>query len=141
MRLDTIEGLPIINAKKGITLHVKPCDIKKARKKSPGHCAVALACMREKRAKEVRVHLSRVYLRMNESNWVRYEVPVSMREEIIAFDRGGEFAPSLFYIKPGKPSAQRPGQQGSDKTGKRLPPKKRRRKPVMVKDVRISAHK
>lgn len=91
--------LPIINAKKPLTVHVLAGDIKKADVKEPQNCAVALACKRELGAQEVHVHLGRVYIRSNESNWVRYGTPKSMRAEIIAFDRGGVFEPGTFRLE------------------------------------------
>ena len=73
MGLKTIDGLPIINAKKAIVLEVTSNDITHADPKEPTDCAMARACRRGLGAAEARVHLGRVYLRMrNGKQWVRY---------------------------------------------------------------------
>ena len=141
--VDTIEGLPVINAKRPIMLHVTPQDIKTARKYSPGNCAVAKACMREWKVKEARVHLSRIYVRCNEKNWVRYFTPRPMRSEIIAYDRGGEFLPSVYSVKPVSASKRTGKRQGTntDKNAKTPALRKKRKPYTVVKGVRIAAHK
>ena len=141
--ITTIEGLPVINAKKPIMLHVTPEDIKAARKHSPSSCAVAKACMREWKVKEVRVHLSRIYIRCNEKNWVRYYTPKPMRSEIIAYDRGGEFLPSVFTVKPVSASQCTGKRQGTntDKNDKSRTLRKKRKPYAIVKGVRVAAHK
>jgi hypothetical protein len=141
--VDTIEGLPVVNAKRPIMLHVTPQDIKTARKFSPGNCAVAKACMREWKVKEARVHLSRIYVRCNEKNWVRYLTPRPMRSEIIAYDRGGEFLPSVYKVVPVCPSKRTGKKQSqSPDKNKKSPALRKKRKPyTVVKGVRIAAHK
>jgi hypothetical protein len=141
--VDTIEGLPVLNAKRPIMLHVTPQDIKTARKYSPGNCAVAKACMREWKVKEARVHLSRIYVRCNEKNWVRYFTPRPMRSEIIAYDRGGEFLPSVYTVKPVSASKRTGKRQGTDtdKNNKSRELRKKRKPYTVVKGVRIAAHK
>jgi hypothetical protein len=141
--INTIEGLPVINAKKPIMLHVTPEDIKAARKHSPGNCAVAKACQREWKAKEVRVHLSRIYVRHNEQNWTRYFTPYAMRSEIIAYDRGGEFLPSVYTVNPPVPSQRTGKRQGSSAgdVGRTHNNKKKRKKYTVVVGVRVAAHR
>jgi hypothetical protein len=141
--ITTIEGLPVINAKKPLMLNITPEDIKAARKHSPGNCAVAKACMREWKVKEVRVHLSRIYIRCNEKNWVRYHTPIPMRNEIISYDRGGEFMPSVFTVKPVSPSRRTGKRQGSSAgdVGRTHNNKKKRKPYTVVKGVRVAAHK
>ena len=143
--VNTIEGLPVVNATKPIRLHVIPADIKAARKFSPGNCAVAKACMREWKVKEVRVHLSRIYVRKDERSWIRYFTPLPMRDEIISFDRGGEFLPAVFTVKPvsSYDRARYGKQQGSknDKNDKARHLRKKRKAYTVIKGVRISAHK
>ena len=141
--ITTIEGLPVINAKKPLKLHVTPLDIKAARKHSPGNCAVAKACMREWKAKEVRVHLSRIYVRQNEQNWTRYFTPYAMRSEIIAYDRGGEFLPSVYTVASPPPtkSTGKKQSQSVDKNDKTRHLRKKRKKYTVVVGVRVAAHK
>jgi hypothetical protein len=72
-----INGLPIKNATKSMLLHITGPDVKSARPKRPDFCVVAQAVKREMRAKEVRVHLGRVYVRTTASSWTRYVTPGS----------------------------------------------------------------
>ncbi len=132
-KLLQIDGLPVQDAKRPITLTITETDITKAHTKAPNACAVARACARQLHVKEARVHLGRIYLRTNETNWVRYQTPASLRDEIIAFDRGGSFQPGEFRIKPIDTYTQtreRSARSNTTKTGKK------RRPPHIVTDVR-----
>ena len=97
MRMSQIDGLPVVDAVAPIVLTVTRRDVSKADKKRPDNCAVARACRREFHVKEVRVHLSRIYLKYAE-NWTRYCTPRPMRDEIISFDRGGSFVGGTFTL-------------------------------------------
>ena len=114
--LKAIDGLPVLDAKRPLKLSITKGDIARAATsiKEPKGCAVARACMRELHVKEARVHLSRIYLRTNDSNWVRYLTPKELRSEIIAFDRGGSFQPCEVRLTPVPPSKQQRSHQGSD---------------------------
>lgn len=132
-----IDGLPVIDAKRALKLTVTKLDINKADVKEPDSCAVARACRRELHAKKVRVHLSRVYIRTNDTNWTRYMTPLSMRDEIIAFDRGGRFVAQEFTLSPIAPSkamGKRAG--GKDKPRPRATTGRKRIKPHVITDVR-----
>lgn len=138
MALQAIDGKPIINAKRGAKLTITAADIKNADVKVPDSCAVARACRRELHAKEVRVHLGRVYVRTNDGNWTRYITPDAMRSEIIAFDRGGAFAPGEYNLRAPGPTRLTGKAQGSLKNktrSKKL--QKKRAKPHIVTDVRV----
>lgn len=100
MRIKDIDGLPVIDAKEGIVLFVSPKDVREADPKNPGECAIAKTCKRQLHVREARVHLSRLYLRSNDHNWVRYELPRAARDEIISFDRGGRFVPIEIFARP-----------------------------------------
>jgi hypothetical protein len=137
MALKTIEGLPILDAKKAVTLIINDNDINKADPKEPKDCAVARACRRGLHVKEVRVHLGRVYLRQNEGNWLRYMTPRYLRSEIIAFDRGGKFAPGEYTLQAPGPSRRTKKAQGSKKSKTAHSNRKtKRRSPHVVTDVR-----
>jgi hypothetical protein len=133
MRIKDIDGLPVIDATAPIILKVQSRDIKGSNTKTPDQCAIARACRRQLHVKEARIHLSRMYLRTNDTNWVRYIVPKSARSEIIAFDRGGNFEPSEFKFDKVTPS-QIIGQKRSK--GKRINEKPKIRKPHVVTNVR-----
>lgn len=106
-----IDGLPIIDAKRPLTLTITETDIAKANTKAPNGCAVARACARQLHVKEARVHLGRIYLRTNDSNWVRYQTPNRLRSEIIAFDRGGRFAAGDYHMRQIAPSQRANGKR------------------------------
>jgi hypothetical protein len=116
MKVKAIDGKPVFDAKRPISLTITPNDIAKADRKEPIDCAVARACRRELHAKEARVHLGRVYVRMNEGNWQRFVTPKALRSEIIAFDRGGSFEPGTFALLPPSPSKVATGKRRGGKT-------------------------
>lgn len=93
-----IDGKKVINGQRGFTLEIVPRDIKKAKPKDPGGCAAAVALMREyKDIKRVRVHIGRIFVETVNA-WVRYKTPSTLRDEIVALDRGGEFLPGTHEI-------------------------------------------
>jgi hypothetical protein len=126
MKIKEIDGLPVIDAKRPITITITKSDVDKADVKEPAGCAVARACRRDLHAIEARVHLARVYVRTNKGNWTRYMTPRSMRSEIVAFDRGGQFEPGEFTLSA--PSAtkvlgkRRGGSKPFVKRGKKRKP-------------------
>jgi len=142
-----IDGKPILDSKKSLTLHITQSDINKSDPKRPETCAAANCIRRELHAEEVKVHLSRVYIRMNKGSWQRYYTSAPLRNEIIAFDRGGNFAAGkyeLLSIRPSHKSGKRQGSKDVSKLGGiRHAGEKRRRKgpprksPHVVKDVRM----
>lgn len=137
MALKAIDGKPVIDSKRAIKLNIIANDINKADRKEPADCAVARACRREFHAKEVRVHLGRVYVRMNDSNWQRFMTPRSLRSEIIAFDRGGTMSPGTFTLQPPSEKKKSSGKRQGGKTvrmAKRVTGQKRVRH--IVTDVR-----
>lgn len=136
MAITQINGLPIIDAKHSVNLIITANDVAKADLKDPADCVVARACRRELNAKEVRVHLGRVYVRTTPDKWTRYITPRSMRTEIIAFDRGGAFSKGEYHLST--PSIKSTGKQQGSKT-KQLGKKnqKKRRSPHIVTDVRL----
>lgn len=138
-RLTQIDGVPVQDGTKPITLNVKNIDISRANTKEPDACAVARACYRELKAKEVRVHLSRVYVRLNGS-FLRYCTPAALRSEIIAFDRGGEFEPGQYALSVPPPSRTLTGKRRGGIKTHRVATGARRKKAHTVSNVRVQAH-
>ena len=97
-KLIEMDGLPVLDAKKPLRLEVMREDIRDASKKVPNSCAVAKACTRAMGVKGVKVHVSRLYLNTNDKSWTRYVVSGAMRNEIIAYDRGGKFMPGVYVL-------------------------------------------
>lgn len=133
MPMKTLNGLPVLDAKRKFTLRVTESDIKKSTKRTPAGCAIAQACYRQLHVKEARIHLGRTYLRTNDTNWVRYQTPSSARSEIIAFDRGGTFEPTEITFRPVCVS-ERLGT--SRNSGPRLKNGRQRASPHVVTNVR-----
>lgn len=104
MKTRTIEGLPVVDARRPLTITIKHQDVTKYGVKDPTCCAVARACKRKLHA-EARVVLSKVYIKKG-GRWLRYQIPPSIRSEIIAFDRGGTFEAGTYTISPVPPSAK-----------------------------------
>jgi len=99
MKVLAIDGIPVTDALKPLMLHVLAGDCKGA---IPEACDFRCRSrhQRELGAIDCRVHLGRVYIRQNKGNWQRYGTPNSLRNEIIAFDRGGQFAPAITCFWP-----------------------------------------
>lgn len=140
MSLKSIDGLPVMDAKHGITITVTEADVAKADVKRPEGCAAARAINREMHALEARVHLGRVYVKTNKDHWVRFMTPRSLRGEIIAFDRGGTFEPGEYTLYAPSPKERLTGKRagGPDKTSRsaRRASGPKRRPPTIVKNVR-----
>src|SRR5689334_17574200 len=136
-RLTNIDNLPVQDARKPMMLTITKEDCKNGDPKHPQTCAAARALQREFRAKEVRVHLSRVYIKTTPDKWTRYTVPKSLRSEIIAFDRGGAFAPGEYYLQAARPSIRLGSKRKKpSKRNGTHPQRGRRASRHMVVDVR-----
>jgi hypothetical protein len=98
-----IQGIDVIDANEEIEVTITPNDIKLGKKKSAHECAAARALCREHHAEAATVHLSRAYIKKN-GKWWRYSVPPMLRSEVIAFDRGGNFAPGDYTLKAVQPT-------------------------------------
>lgn len=138
-RVCEIDGIKVEDGKVPLTLNVRRIDAARASRKEPDRCAVARACYRELHATEVRVHLSRVYVRTN-GTYKRYCTPPCLRNEIIAFDRGGQFAPGQYTLTVPGPARRLTGKQRGGVKTHRVPTGRKRRKPHVVSDVRCAAH-
>ena len=124
----TIDGQPVGNAAKSIRVTVTPDDIKKGKPLEPNACAIARAVLRQvPGATDVYTHLDCVFIRRKE--WLRYKMPEYARREVVAFDRGGWFAPGEVELKAVPTSAlvrrvkaTRNGGTGKSRGPKRPPP-------------------
>lgn len=119
-----IDGKPVVDADKPVTVHITQEDCARGSKKDPERCAAALALRRVTACDESRVHLGCTYLRFG-NKWLRYATPPSLKAEVISFDRGGGFYPGDFRLRP-MPAALR--LRPADPKGR-----KRTRKPPVGK--------
>jgi len=94
-----INGKRVVDATKPISIHITQRDATEGGNKNPSTCAAARAVKRDvPECVSARVHIGRVYVE-TPSKWIRYNTPDALRTEIIAFDRGGEFAPGDYKLK------------------------------------------
>lgn len=102
---EEINGKPVINGKRRITLHVSPRDTI-ATPRHPGDCAAARAAVREiPNCIDARIHLGRCYVYDSKRQvWQRYKTSDSLRTEVCAFDKGGKFEPGEYDMIPLAPS-------------------------------------
>lgn len=135
LQASTGKLLPVIDAKRAMKLHVGERELAKANRKAPNSCALAEACMKKEGVKEVRIHLSRAYVRTDDKKWNRFLVSRALRTEIVAFDRGGKFAPGDYTLTRISPSTR----FGAEKRKNRTSPKKngKPRKHRNLVDVRL----
>lgn len=98
-----IAGKKVVDARKRIILHITKGDVERGNTKDPAACAAALACMRQFHTTQARVHLARTYILRGET-WWRHRTCGPLRSELIAFDRGGAFAPGDYELGACQPS-------------------------------------
>lgn len=118
---NTINGKKVVDATYRMAVHVTPEDIKKGDPRQHNSCAVARACIRDFDALGAHVSLTRAYIEFPKKI-VRFNVPPSLRNEIVAFDQGGKFTPDTYVMIPPCKS------QALGKPQKRNPPAKRRQR-------------
>lgn len=95
-----INGKKVVDAKKPTTIHITPKDIAAGDNKNPSGCAAARAAEHSiEGCISARVHVGRVYIEQ-ESQWVRYNTSNALRTEVVTFDRGGQFEPGAYTLRP-----------------------------------------
>src|SRR3990167_3065833 len=97
-----IDGTEVKDADEKIVLHITKMDVRSGAKKNADSCAAAKALCREHHCEAAKVHMSRAYIKKG-GKWLRFEVPLALRSEVLAFDRGGEFAPGEYILVPPRP--------------------------------------
>lgn len=132
----------IINAKEKLTIDVPPKLARSKRRRNAYHCVFAEACNRLPEVAEAIIHLSTAYIRFRgEEHWTRYRVHTRLRDQIVIFDRYGDFEPGEYSLGCIQPSHQASGRrQGTTGTGTRWTEERRKRKRVFVKGVRAPAN-
>lgn len=96
-----IQGVEVKDANKKLVLTITKDDVRAGAKKNSDSCAAANALCRE-HCEAAKVHLSRAYIKRG-GKWIRFEVGRSLRSEVLAFDRGGEFEPGEYVLNPPRP--------------------------------------
>jgi hypothetical protein len=137
MEVHRVGGRNCIDATSTIEIEITEQDTRFANRKDPTNCVMARACMKQESTDAI-VHISRIYLKVKDKDlWTRYGVDGSLRTEIIAFDRGGDFAPGIYMLHTLQPCKK----LGADKRKRPNHPKNKVRKtPVVLRGVRTSAN-
>ena len=134
-----IAGKKVVDARKPLLLEITSRDVANSSRKDPNNCAAAVACKRQEHVKDVRVHLSHTYVDVGDK-FIRYVTPNRMRTEIVAFDRGVQFEPGQYNLRPPQPSHK----LGARDLRKKRPPSihkgNKKRKWHTPSGVRASAH-
>lgn len=86
------------DAVKPVTIEVTKKDTKTAAVRDHRACAAAVACKRQLDCDGVIISRAIAYL-IKANVATRYEVPVSLSKEVVAFDRGGVFEPGEYRLK------------------------------------------
>ena len=106
----------VYDASKPITIKVTKADNTASKKRVHNECALAVACKRTQHLDGVIVARSTAYL-IKGTIATRYAVPIAGQKEIVAFDRGGGFAPGMYKLV--KPQHQIGSHHGVAGNGKR----------------------
>lgn len=97
------KGLKVQDAKRPMIITVIEADLKGAKRKNPECCAFARACKRQQKVDAVHFFKTSAWIE-KDGVLTRFKMPESMKREIIAFDRGGKFAPGEYQLRTNSPS-------------------------------------
>jgi hypothetical protein len=92
-------GIPVVEATKPVLIDVTDQDASAAKPKNSKCCAFARAAKRLKGVKRGYFFRSIAYLEYPDK-MVRYELPPSVRQEIISFDRSRLIFPGTYQLSP-----------------------------------------
>lgn len=133
-----IEGKKVEDANKKLRITIGNIDVKAGALKNAKSCAAAVSLVRQGFCDAARVHVFRTYLKKG-NKWLRYKTPPALRNEIIAFDRGGKFEPGDYELSPIPPSDRttaRTAARKANKTVRKSHKSKGIRKPHVITGVR-----
>ncbi len=112
---------PLIKSTTGKRIIVMQRDVKRGVRGDPAKCAFACASKRiDPDVIAVRFQLTRAYIEYADRT-EQYRLPQSMTREIVTFDRGGQFAPGEYELKP-MPTRKKPVGKKSGRGGVGRPP-------------------
>jgi hypothetical protein len=142
---NTIDGKPIKNATRRWEVEITPKDARAGATKDPARCAAALACKHDiPDCSDARVHISTTYLKIK-GRWLRFRTPAALRQEIVGFDRGTQFSPGVYTLRPLPPNRREaygkrqggPDNKPKKRAGATLP-RRKRAAPHVTTGVRAS---
>jgi hypothetical protein len=100
-----IQGVEVEDASEKLEIAITKNDVRLGAKKNSDACAAARAVCRQYHCEAAKFHFSRAYIK-RDGKWLRYSVPPALRNEILAFDRGGAFEPGEYTIAPVQPTVR-----------------------------------
>lgn len=96
----------VVDARHPLIIEISKRDANTGKVKDHSHCIVAEACKKKLHLEGAVVTIRRAYLLDKDGTATRYEVPESVRRELVSFDRGAGFAPGSYELVP-IPKSQR----------------------------------
>jgi hypothetical protein len=115
----------VADATAPILIHVKECDVDKAKKMKHNACAMAKACERDLSVDGALISPSVSYLIRGDLA-IRYKTPASVGRELVSFDRHKDFRPGEYQLtaipKSHRIGKHPGGKGGTGKGQKRLKP-------------------
>ena len=88
----------VVDSKKGLTIEVTGRDVSSSKRKKHSECAMAVACKRALNLDGVIISMSKAYL-IKDGTATRFDVPASIRTEVVSFDRGSGFETGEYELK------------------------------------------
>ena len=108
------EVVECYDSDKAVNVEVNKRDIHNSKPLDPTDCAMAKAFKRSTNVDAAVVGISSSYL-IKGKTAIRFKTPQSVRQEIISFDRYGDFDEGSYYLAP----FNRAARLGSSKGGKK----------------------
>lgn len=116
----------VTDAKSDALVHVTKRDVDWASKKNHSHCALARACEAMVGVDAAIISRATAYLVYGKVA-IRYRLPTATINEVVAFDRGGDFMPGEYLLKaPGKSAKLGAGRNRPSGRHSKNPTKRRR---------------
>lgn len=98
-KLAKLLGLPMVDAKKPLDIHLSKEDTVRAKVNDPTDCAYSRACRRQYKGVIAAYFFRSTAWLQYADRLVRYLLPTAMEKEIVAFDRGGKMSPGHYRLR------------------------------------------
>lgn len=112
----------VADGTKPVRVEITEEDCQSGKRSDPESCAMARACRRELGCDGILVWASVAWI-IKGNTAVKYMVPASLSREIAIFDRGAEFMPGVYHLRPVSRTssikdASRERKRGADRRAK-----------------------
>ena len=102
----------IADSTKAMVVEVKKCDVSSANMKREDCCAMAKACERQSGVDGAIIKTTCAFI-IKGSTAIKFHVPSCVKQEIISFDRHGDFRTGTYYLNPVPKSHKTGGKRGA----------------------------